>query len=116
MATREQTYVDQMRQLGIYEPVFDPAIKTLATMERELQRTVKAWKATGEDGAPASCDHKLYAVIQTQRKDILAMRESLGLTPKALRRVRGAFSEPDQAEASQDSPSVLELVRRRRGA
>lgn len=90
MATREQTYTVQLKALGIYEPAFDPAIRTLATMERELQRTVKAWKATAKDGQPASCDHKLYGLIQQQRKDILAVRGSLGLTPKSLRRIRGA--------------------------
>ena len=32
--TREQTYKQQMQELGIYDPAFDPAIHTLAVMER----------------------------------------------------------------------------------
>ena len=113
--TREQQYTEQMQSLGIYDPVFAPAIRTLATMERELQRTVKEWKATAEDGRPASCDHKLYTVIQAQRKDILALRESLGLTPKSLRRIKGAFAaEPEPEESGK--LTVLELVRQRKDA
>lgn len=91
--TREQQYKTQMQSLGIYDPAFDPAIHTLAIMERELQRTMKAWKETAPDKkTPPSVEHELYGVIQSQRKDILAHRDALGLTPKALRRLQAKGS------------------------
>ena len=114
--TREQTYKQQMQELGIYDPAFDPAIHTLAVMERELQRTMKAWKATapGKNAAP-STEHKLYAVIQAQRKEILAHRDALGLTPKALRRLRGVECSPAGDPTTDGIGARLDAIARRCG-
>ena len=43
--TREQAYTEQMKLLGIYQPIFDPEIRTLCKLERDLQRLEKRWKA-----------------------------------------------------------------------
>lgn len=116
IVTREQQYKAQMETLGTYDPAFDPAIHTLAVMERELQRTMKAWKATapGKNAAP-STEHKLYAVIQTQRKDILAHRDALGLTPKALRRLRGVEGSPAGDPVTDGIGARLDVIARRCG-
>lgn len=87
--TREQQYIEQLKELGIYEKAFDPEIHTLAMLEREHQRTHKEWRATAKDGKAPSASDPLYAVITAQRKDILAHRDALGLTPKAYKRMRG---------------------------
>ena len=86
---REEIYKEQLQALGIYEPAFDPEIKTLANLERDLTRAQKAWKTTVPRGAQPSMLDPLYAVVCTLRREILAHRETLGLTPKALRRLRG---------------------------
>lgn len=97
--TREQTYTQQLQELGIYEPAFEPEIHTLAIMERDLQRALKAWKATAEKGEQPSVTDPIWAAICSLRRDILAHRDALGLTPKALQRLRaktesaGAVSE-----------------------
>ena len=44
--TKEQVYKAQMQALGIYEEIFDPEIRTLARIERELTRAMKAWSET----------------------------------------------------------------------
>ena len=86
---REDEYKKQLRELGIYEPAFDAAIHDLCIMERELSRTMKVWKPTAEPKqAPLTTD-PLYAQIQAQRKEINAVRESLGLTPRGLQKLRG---------------------------
>ncbi len=86
---REDEYKKQLKELGIYEPAFDAAVHDLCIMERELSRTMKAWKATAEPKqAPLTTD-PLYAQIQAQRKEINAVRESLGLTPRGLQKLRG---------------------------
>ena len=88
MATREQIYAEQLKALGVYQPAFEPEIKTLAELERDLQRVKKAWRATTPDGVPPSPLDPHYAVISALRREILAHRDALGLTPKALRRLR----------------------------
>ena len=114
--TREQKYTEQLKEIGIYQPAFDPEIRMLAMMERELQRMVKAWKAegspitdTGAQGTPTS--NKMLDAINSMRRDILAHRDALGLTPKGLHRLK-----PKGVEAAQTAPqqTVLELIQSRR--
>lgn len=114
--TREQKYTEQLRELGIYQEAFAPEIKMLAMMERELQRMVKQWKAegspitdTGANGTPMS--NKTLDAINAMRRDILAHRDALGLTPKGLHRLRPKGTEPAPAGNQQ---TVLELIQRRR--
>lgn len=96
--TREQVYVDQLRELGLYSEAFDPEIKTLATLEREWTAAKKAWSATAPPGGKPSFLDPHYAVIQNLRREILTHREALGLTPKSLRKLRGAPEPPASAQ------------------
>lgn len=97
--TKEETYRKQMQELGIYEVIFEPEIKTLCQIEREYTRAKKAWSATAEPGKAPSVLNDHYAVLQKLRAEMLQHRESLGLTPKALRKVRGAAPEgPEQKD------------------
>lgn len=95
--SRETTYIAQLKALGIYEDAFAPEISTLAQLERELTRAKKAWSATAPPGGKPSLLDPHYQVICSLRREILTHREALGLTPKALRRLRGQTS----GEASQ---------------
>ena len=99
MATKEQIYTAQMIELGIYEKAFDPEIKMLARLERELTRAQKEWSKTAKDGGAPSFTEPIYPTIQRLRQEILQHREALGLTPKALRKLRGQPAEgPSQQE------------------
>ena len=98
---KEQQYIQQLTDLGVYDPAFAGAIHVLCIQERELSRAMKEWKATAEDGRAPSAADKLYTVIQQQRRDILAHREALGLTPKAFKRLR-----PMDSGAAADSEPV----------
>lgn len=114
MATREQIYREQLQALEIYDPAFDPEISTLAQLERELTRAKKEWSATVPKGEKPSVLDAHYKVIQDIRKDILSHREALGLTPKALRKLKAnAFETVRAGELvdDPDSPTVLSLVR-----
>ena len=85
---KEATYKQQLNDLGIYDPAFDPAIHVLCIQERELSRAMKAWKATvTKDQSPSIAD-PLYQEIAKLRRDILARQDALGLTPKGLQRLR----------------------------
>ena len=94
----EKTYREQMQALGIYEPAFDAQIHSLCVLERELSRTMKAWKATApsKDVAPSVTDPH-YKVIMTQRRAIAELRDSLGLTPRGLQKLRGKTVEPAES-------------------
>lgn len=103
----------QMQALGIYQPAFDGAIHDLAVLKRETSRARKAWKATAPAGmAPSPLDPH-YALIRQQERDILALEDALGLTPKALRRLKAASIVPENntaVDAQGGSPAVSALL------
>ncbi len=110
--TREQNYTAQMKRLGIYDEAFDPEISTLAQLERELSRMKKAWKKTAKPGQAPSVTEPIFTEIRKTRAEILQHRETLGLTPKSLRKLnREAFDnigEQDEAKTN-----VLQMIRGR---
>lgn len=91
--TREQIYTQQLKDLGIWEDAFAPMVKELAQIDRRRTRLQKAWAATAPPGGKPSFLDPHYALIVQAERDALAFREALGLTPKALRRLRGAVPE-----------------------
>lgn len=111
MATKEQIYTAQLTELGIYEPAFDGAIHTLCILERELARTMKAWKTTADDKsrAPSTTD-PLYAAILQQRREILTWRDALGLTPKGLQRLKGKRRDDTAEKSKNDIGSKLDAI------
>ena len=102
--TREQKYAERLQALGIYDEAFEPEIHTLAIMERDHQRTMKRWREEGSD-----VTSEIYQVLERQRRDILAHRDALGLTPKAMRRFRAIGAESPHDDDKE--VSVLQLVR-----
>lgn len=98
---KEATYKQQLMDLGVYDPAFDPAIHVLCIQERELSRAMKAWKATATKDESPSITDPLYAEISKLRRDILARQDALGLTPKGLQRLR-----KNVAPSSSDAPPV----------
>ena len=116
MTTREKVYREQLEALEIYDPAFDPEIKTLAQLERRLTRAQKAWSATAPEGGKPSFLDPHYQIIVQLEREILAHREALGLTPKALRKLKGAYYETVRVGAQVEDPApenvtVLDLVR-----
>ena len=91
--TREQVYTQQLKDLGVYEPAFDPLIKDLAKAERRRTRAEKEWAQTAPPGGKPSFLDPHYQVVAQLDREILGYREVMGLTPKSLRRLRGATGE-----------------------
>lgn len=108
ISKREQTYIDQLKALGIFDPAFLPAIRQLCSLEREWTQAKKAWSDTAPPGGKPSFLDPLYPVVQSLRREILAHRESLGLTPKALRKLRGAPGEPVQQDLIAERLSAIQ--------
>lgn len=108
MATKEQMYASQLSELGIYDPAFDPAIHQLCILERELSRAQKQWKATAAPGQAPLVTSPIYQIICQLRRDIRASRDELGLTPKALRKLKGSLELGGVPEA--EEKTVLGFV------
>lgn len=94
---REAMIKADMEAVGTYNKIFEPTIKQLAKAERELSKAEKAWRASGGNlvveqvnkaGATYATKDPHYAVVDQLRKDIQALRNQLGLTPKSLKRVQ----------------------------
>ena len=116
--TREEKYAEQMKRLGIYDEVFDPEIHSLCIMERDLQRITKRWKDEGyrtveKNGRGPATTDKNFDAIMTLRRQVLTMKDALGLTPKALARLKGRPAAPadDQEDDGDRTATILELVR-----
>lgn len=97
---KEDQYKEQLRALGIYQSAFDPAIHELAKLERELSRLEKAWRKSWP-ADPENPDKKVpcysgteYAALVSLRRDVLAHRDALGLTPKGYKRLRPEVKTP----------------------
>ena len=108
--SKEAKYKRAMSELGIYHPAMDGLIHDLAILERESSRTRKAWKQTAPPGKAPSALDPHYAVLRQQQRDILAIRNALGLTPIALRRIKGAGTENNKPDEVPKKSTVLELV------
>ena len=106
---KELEYQQQLETLGIYSPAFDGEIHQLCILERELSRARKEWKATVEAPAKSpSFSHPLYGVITQIQREILARRDALGLTPKALRKLKGSLDLGNETEP--EDKTVLGFV------
>lgn len=114
--TKEVKYANIMKRLGIYDPAFDSTIHQLAVLEREQGRTRKAWKKSAEESEDPAMLDRLYAVILKQDKIILMLKESLGLTPKALKRFRAEFGAATEDEPTEKPKTALEQLMEKRRA
>lgn len=87
------------------------------------KETAEAWEKAGEiwkEAAETWENHpmadKLYAVILQQDKMIHTLRESLGLTPKGLKRFRTEFGTAAEEEPEEKPKTALELLMEKRRA
>ena len=119
MPKKEDKYIQMLRALGIWNTAFEPTVHDLAVLEREVARARKAWKSTAEPGkAPSPLDPH-YALIRQMQREIMTLRDALGLTPKALRRIKGVVTSEGTNDKGDIKPAtVLGLVlgKREQGA
>lgn len=105
---KEDIYREQLEALGLWTPAVAYTVHDLCILERELNRTRARWKKTADPGEAPSTLHPLYNVIRKQTQEIMSMRDALGLTPKSLRRIKGAPTEEPKDNAN--AGTVLQLV------
>lgn len=110
--TREEKYIAQMEALGIWDEAFRPEVTELAQLEREKKRIKDAWAATVPKGCKPSFTDPHYALLVAARREILAHREALGLTPKSLRKLRGSSGESAPITRDLLAERLEEIARR----
>lgn len=117
VASKEEVYKAQLIELGIYEEAYNSAIKELCMIERELSRARKNLKAkhTGPDKKVdeyAYFTDPLYGVVKQLHASALAYKDALGLTPKALKKLKGKTHVGRQAPMQIETPLSLLTTRR----
>lgn len=94
---REAMIRADMESVGIYNEIFEPSIRQLAKLERELAKAEKAWRTSGgkmvaelvnKTGGHYTAKDPNYAVVDQLRSSIQALRNQLGLTPTSLKRAK----------------------------
>lgn len=94
---REAMIRADMESVGTYNAIFEPTIRQLAKMERDLSKAEKAWRAAGgqmvaelvnKTGGKYTAKDPHYAVVDQLRSNIQVLRNQLGLTPTGLKRAK----------------------------
>lgn len=107
---REVLIADKMRDAGTYDPIYDEEIHVLAGMERDLKRALSQWKKSRDKGGDGGdFNSPLWPAVQQLRKDVLSHYDSLGLTPKGMKRLRAGGGEVEDGARSA-SPVVSEML------
>lgn len=108
--TREQLITEKMREAGTYDRIYDEEIHVLAGMERDLKRALSQWKKPKDKGGDGGdFGTALWPVVQQLRKDVLSHYDSLGLTPKGMKRIRAGSGEVEDG-ARTASPVLSETL------
>ena len=109
----KQKITRELQALGIWQPAFEPVVHDLCVLRLETSRTRKAWKATAPAGQAPSPLDPLYALIRQQQREILALEDALGLTPRAFRRLKNQSIVPEDlgpTDTQGGSPAVSALL------
>ena len=115
---KEKEYIEQLQQLGVYAPAFKPLVHELCIQERELSRLrkelSKAKKEAEESNkAPPALDSPIYTSIRQLQTSTLAYRDALGLTPKALRKLKTDAFAKAASNTGRETP--LSLIQKKHG-
>lgn len=111
--SKEEKYKTMMESLGTWNVAYEPLVHELCILEREISRARAAWKQTAPPGGPPSPLDPHYTMIRQMVREATALRDTLGLTPRGLRRIKGINTGEGSGEDHRDDDNVLSLVRRR---
>lgn len=108
MAAKEIIYAEQLKSLGIYSEAFDGAIHELCIMERELRRARAQLKKTYKGDDYAAFTDPLYSTIRQLQTSILSYRDSLGLTPKGMQKLKGRIETETRSRTTETPLSRIQ--------
>ncbi|MBO7668416.1 MAG: hypothetical protein J6T26_08145 [Firmicutes bacterium] len=111
--TKEDKYKAVMESLGTWNVAYAPLVHELCILEREISRARAAWKRTAPPGGSPSPLDPHYTMIRQMVREATALRDTLGLTPRGLRRIKGINTGEGSGEDHRDDENVLTLVRKK---
>lgn len=99
MAISKKSTIEKMQSLGCYKPEFDPTIERYVALTTEYKRLYTQYKNSGYkcevETATGVKKSPLVTTLESLRKDILNVEDSLGLTPRGLLKINEkAFEKP----------------------
>lgn len=113
MASKEKTYAEQLKALGVYNEAFDGAIHELCILERELRRARNELSKKYPEDKYKAFNDPLYSTVRQLQTAILSYRDSLGLTPKGLQKLKGKL---EGAAPPMPKETALSLIQRKHEA
>ena len=101
--TTKSKVIESMKALGVYKPEFDPTIERYVSLKAEYAKIYKEYKTGGYsyevDTKMGVKKSPIVITLEALRKDLLALEESLGLTPKGLTRLQEkALEKPKKSK------------------
>lgn len=96
--------VDKMTALGVYKTEFGPTIERYVELTKEYRTIYKQYADSGyrceTQTASGTKKSPTVTTLETLRRDILAIEDALGLTPRGLLKLNEkAFEKPKKSKA-----------------
>lgn len=103
MAVSKASVKKKMQALNVYKPEFDTTIERYVKLSKEFQKLYTEYEDSGfqfeietEKGTKKA---PIVGILETLRRDILAIENSLGLTPMGLLKLQeNAFKSAKKAK------------------
>ena len=104
LTAHEMEVKQKMERLGIYKPEFNATIKRYVELQKEYKKIYAKYKKSGYECVvqtnQGTKKAPTVATLESLRKDILTMEESLGLTPRGLLKLKeNAFAKQKENKA-----------------
>lgn len=95
--------IQKMEQLGIYKPEFYEAVERYVKLKKEYKTVYRKYEKSGFECEvhtnQGTKKAPIVSTLESLRKDILSIEESLGLTPRGLLKLdEGAFAKKKQSK------------------
>jgi P27 family predicted phage terminase small subunit len=95
--------IEKMERLGIYKPEFYETVERYVKLKKEYKTVYKKYEKSGfsceVQTAQGTKKAPIVATLESLRRDILAMEESLGLTPRGLMKLKdNAFAKTKESK------------------
>lgn len=90
---------ESMKELGVYKKEFDTTIRRYANIRLQYDLLNEEWyengchvteKYTNKNGSTNNRKTALYLSIESLRKELLDIENTLGLTPKGLKQIQAS--------------------------
>lgn len=104
LTAHEMEVKQKMERLGIYKPEFNATIKRYVELQKEYKKIYAKYKKSGYECEvqtnQGTKKAPIVATLESLRKDMLTMEESLGLTPRGLLKLKeNAFAKQNENKA-----------------